>query len=404
MSEKCPVINYDHYGDEFIANRWEILKNLREECPIAYSESYGGYYVLSRYDDIRAVLGDPETFTSTVGPDGNWGDNIPQTIHMPLTPSDMDPPEHTKYRKALNEMFSRGAMEKWRPVIEGITSKVLDDLESREEFDAVTELGDVVPHRAIFAFLGLPDTDIPEFMAAMELGYATSPQDNPEAAAKFQALWSDLEAYVVRRRQEMRENPVEDRTQDMLTYLHYLEDPALDDYELLVIMMTLTLGGNHTTAALISNTLLTLEQDRELRQRLIDDPALISTAVHEFLRAFSPSVALARTVVKDTEIHGVQLKYGDRIHLPIFSGNLDETRFPQGREIDVDQASKHHVALGYGPHYCLGRFLAMIEFETVITMFLARFPDYSVEVERCVRTPIPGTFNAWAAMPTKPRG
>jgi cytochrome P450 len=188
-------------------------------------------------------------------------------------------------------------------------------------------------------------------------------------------------------------------TEDLMSYLVTHQDPSFDEEELLWLTFTLLLAGIENTAALFTNAMIHLYKDRPLRDRLMADPSLIPAATEEFLRVYTPGVSLARTVVQDVEVGGVQLVKGDRILVALPGANHDETVFPQGRTVDIDRASRNHVAFGYGPHYCLGAWLARMEWNIMCEAVLRRMPDYVIHLDRAERFADAGIMNGWRTVP-----
>jgi len=82
-------------------------------------------------------------------------------------------------------------------------------------------------------------------------------------------------------------------------------------------------GGTGTTASLIGQTLVWLDEHHDERRQLIDHPDMLPRAVEEFLRCFSPTQALARTVTTDVEFHSCPMRQGDRVLLCWASANAD---------------------------------------------------------------------------------
>ena len=87
----------------FREDRWhDHFARLRAEDPVHLNEieSAGRYWSITKYDDVRAVDGDWQTFSSahgiTLGPPV---DQLPTDGSERLTPFiAMDPPEHTDQR------------------------------------------------------------------------------------------------------------------------------------------------------------------------------------------------------------------------------------------------------------------------------------------------------------------
>ena len=181
-----------------------------------------------------------------------------------------------------------------------------------------------------------------------------------------------------------RANP----TDDIISYLVHQEVDGreIDDFEAFAMLELLLAGGVGTTASLVSQSLVWLARNTDVRQRLIDDPSLLDHAVEEFLRYFSPTQALARTVAKDTEFHGCPMKKGDRALLAWSSANRDEKLFENPDEIDIERWPNRHTAFGIGIHRCAGSHLGRYMSKTLISQVLERMPDYVVDFDALRRT------------------
>jgi cytochrome P450 len=107
----------------------------------------------------------------------------------------------------------------------------------------------------------------------------------------------------------------------------------------------------------------------------VENPQLMDTAIHEFLRWVSPVRTMARTVTQDTELRGQAIAKGDYLILAYGSGNRDEDAWSNPEMFDVTRAESMNIAFGYGEHMCIGANLARLEAKTVIGSFLTRFPN-----------------------------
>src|SRR3990172_8648475 len=54
---------------EYAADPRPVWKRLRGEAPVLWSEPFG-FWVVSKYDDVVAMLKNPEDFSSSIGPAG----------------------------------------------------------------------------------------------------------------------------------------------------------------------------------------------------------------------------------------------------------------------------------------------------------------------------------------------
>jgi cytochrome P450 len=161
-------------------------------------------------------------------------------------------------------------------------------------------------------------------------------------------------------------------------------------------------GGVGTTASLVGQALVWLSQNPTERQRMFDDPELLeNTALEEFLRVFSPTQALARTVTKDVELRGCSLRKGDRLLVSRASANRDPDQFPEPDTVDLTRWPNRHAAFGIGIHRCAGLHLARAMSRAIIGQVLERMPDYVVDVSGLERFPDQGVNVGWKTIPTR---
>jgi cytochrome P450 len=105
-------------------------------------------------------------------------------------------------------------------------------------------------------------------------------------------------------------------------------------------------------------------------QWLVEHPEKTQVAVEEFLRFASPVYHFRRTATRDVELHGKQIRSGDKVVMWWASGNRDETKFEDPYALRLDRMPNDHMSFGKGPHTCMGSNLARFEmrilFETLL--------------------------------------
>jgi cytochrome P450 len=152
--------------------------------------------------------------------------------------------------------------------------------------------------------------------------------------------------------------------------------PTEDDY--LGVLELLVHGGNETTVNALGSTLHRLATNEHDRDRVAADPTLVPQLVEEALRHQAPVVALGRTLVKDCELGGHEMKAGQMVLLSWMGANRDEEMFPNADEFNLDRTPNNHLAFGAGPHRCLGSHLARAIVCTGTERLLARLPDLRI--------------------------
>lgn len=391
-TRSVPVIDFDHHSEQFARDLEGRARNLLDH-PIAYTESNGGHYVVASHELVRQVLLDPGTYASGRTADGAGGLFIPSfPIPLPggaLLPAESDPPRHTDLRKILNPFFTRSACDAMRSQIEAIVAKAIDDIVAKGEFDVVYDLGHVVGPTTMMTYLGFPLELRDRFIDAIRTGYMRKPGDDDVSDLL------ELATMVFGVVNDKRTNP----TDDVASKLIHHDEANFSDVELVSLLVTLLFGGFETTESLIANTLIHLDNDRALRQRLIDDPSLIPGAVDEFLRVITPETTTARRVTRDVELGGVQLKEGEFLLLVLTAANHDDAVFEAPVTIDPNRKLSQSMAFGFGVHRCIGAIITKIESVAILEQFLPRIPDYSLHMDRAKRFPDLSAANGWLNIP-----
>jgi cholest-4-en-3-one 26-monooxygenase len=138
-------------------------------------------------------------------------------------------------------------------------------------------------------------------------------------------------------------------------------------------------AGNDSTKATYCSGMLALMQHPDERQLLLDDPSLIPSAVEESLRMFPAFAHFRRTATRDTELHGQQIKEGEKVVMWYVSSNRDETRYEDPDRFDVLRNPEHQAFGAGGRHFCLGTALARLELMILFEETLARYPEIAID-------------------------
>jgi cytochrome P450 family 142 subfamily A polypeptide 1 len=135
-------------------------------------------------------------------------------------------------------------------------------------------------------------------------------------------------------------------------------------------------GGAETTRTVIGTTCLELARHPDQRAALVADPGILGrTGVEELIRWVTPILNMRRTATEDHELHGEMIAAGDEILLMYGSANRDERVFDDPDTFDLAREHNHHVAFGFGTHFCLGASLARLEIRVMFEEIARRLPD-----------------------------
>jgi cytochrome P450 len=394
--DRCPIVHFDHNSQEHSADPIGSYRQLREACPVAWSEAHGGYWILSSYDTVFEAARDDEVFSSARNGYGGEGLTvvIPKTpMHMHI-PIELDPPEFRKYRKVVNPIASPAAVERLVPMIKKYTTWFIDQVIESGECDLTRVIG--VPSIVTVDWLGLPVKDWARYSFAHHAVLAAVPgSEEYERATKVElpALSQQMREVIAARRADPQD--------DLISYLvqQEVDDRPLEDEEVFSMIELILAGGVGTTASMVSQALVWLYQHPEIRQDLIDHPEKLERAIEEFLRYFSPTQALARTVAKDADFHGTKMHVGDRVLLAWGSANRDASQFDEPDALDIERWPNRHTAFGVGIHRCLGSHLGRAMAHELLSQILERMPDYVVDLDRVKPYSHQGTNTGWQSVP-----
>lgn len=398
MSESgsCPVVHFDHNSPEHSADPVASYRALRATSPIAYSEAHGGYWILSGYKPVFEASRDDATFSSARNSYGGEGLTvvIPKTPHPFHIPIEIDPPEFRKWRKIINLITAPAAIERIEPMVKHYVTWFIDQIIEDGRCDMAEVIA--VPSIVTVDWLGLDVADWKRYASAFHALLAAVPGSEEYR----HAVEVDL-PYLEERTKSVIAARRAQPTNDIISYLVQAEVDGrnVSDDDVYSMVDLLLSGGVGTTASLVSNTVVWLYQNPDVRQRLKDDPALMDKAIEEFLRYFSPTQALARTVTHDTDFQGCPMKEGDRVLLAWSSANRDAAQFENPDEVDIERWPNRHVAFGLGVHRCAGSHLGRAMAKELLSQIVNRMSDYVVDLDALEPYPHQGTNNGWQRIP-----
>jgi cytochrome P450 len=151
----------------------------------------------------------------------------------------------------------------------------------------------------------------------------------------------------------------------------------LSKLELIHNCIFLLNAGHETTTNLIGNGIDLLIRHPDALAELRREPALIESAVEEFLRMESSNQLGNRRAAKDTALSGVAIPSGTYVHIGIGAANRDPAQFPGPERLDLRRHPNRHLAFGTGIHACAGLSLARMEAVVAIGKLVERFPRFA---------------------------
>ncbi len=395
MTTTDPDVYYDPYDFDIDSDPYPIWRRLRDETPLYYNDKYD-FYAVSRFEDVERGLMDWKTYSSAKG---SLLELIKSDFEIP--PGSIifeDPPGHNLHRGLLSRVFTPRKMNAIEPKVREFCARSLDPLMGSGGFDFIADLGAQMPMRTIGMLLGIPEQDQEEIRDNIDDGLRLEDGTMPDPSnfgAELQT--SSFDAYIDWRAQ----HPSDDLMTELLQA--EFEDETgttrrLTRTEVINVINLLAAAGNETTTRLIGWTGKVLADHPDERAKLVENRDLVPGAIEELLRFESPSPVQARYVTQDVEHQGQIVPQGSAILLLNGSGNRDDRKFPEGDRFDVTRKIDHHLAFGYGLHFCLGAALARLEGRVALDEVLQRFPAWEVDWDHAKQART-STVRGWECLP-----
>ena len=374
--------NLEKLTPEFYANPYPTYRALRENEPVKRMPN--GSWFLTRYDDLVSAYKATKIFSSDKKKEFSpkYGDSLLYEHHTTSLVFN-DPPAHTRVRRLIMGALSPRAIAEMEPDLIRLVDRLLDGLAARGDVELIEDFASAIPIQVIGNLLDVPMEErepLRDWSLAI-LG-ALEPVISPEVFVRGNEAVKDFLGYLeilVERRHAKPGNP----ERDVLTRLIQGEDNGerLTSRELLHNCIFLLNAGHETTTNLIGNGLVALSHYPQQKARLIENPAMIKTAIEEMLRFESSNQLGNRMTVEPVELGGIALPAGTPVTLCIGAANRDPHQFADPENLDIGRTPNRHLAFGTGAHQCAGMALARLEGAIAISRFLARFPGYALNGE-----------------------
>ncbi|MBB35926.1 MAG: cytochrome [Hirschia sp.] len=323
-------------------------------------------WLLTGYDDTMAMLRDADNYTKNGM--GQWSQSIGE--NWLVVPTEVDPPTHSHYRKALNPSFSPQKMAAMKDDLKRRAVDLIDKFKDRKSCDFINEFSERYPIYIVLDLLGLPQDRMAEFLVwEKEMLHSNDWEVRSNAVKK---AVNYLKGEIALR----REKPLDDYISRLFD-LEAGEGRKWNDEEVLGHCFNLFLGGLDTVTTMLGNIFAHLVRHPEQQQELREHPERIVLAVEEFLRVYGPVTAF-RIAAQEIEVHGQKIMPGDYVSVATPIVNQDPKIHENPSDIRFDRKAPH-VALGGGIHKCLGMHLARFELQTAIDEFLKAIPQFRLK-------------------------
>ena len=376
-----PAINL--LDPEFYVDPWEAYRWLRDESPVHW-DPVQRIWGISRHADVQHVERDTALYPSAPGSRPHTDQSADRSM------INLDGRDHQQQRKLVISKFTPRRVRDHEAEIRSLSNLIIDEAvaDGQGGCEVVEQIASRLPAMEITNLLGYAPEQWPLIRELSEVTMHAAGQtpadgsrpDLDEAAARqayagtadVSMRWAAATMEVIAaRRAEPRD--------DLISIWAHSETDGepWDNGRILEETILIVDGGAETTRTVIGAIVRELALRPELQHLLRERPELLGAgAVEEFIRWVSPILNMRRTVARDHELHGQQLKAGDEVLLMYPSANRDERVFDRPDDFDVTRAPNHHIAFGLGTHFCLGANLARVELRVMFEELLRRLPEW----------------------------
>ncbi len=399
--ERLSLSVSDTFQDHALVH--DIFTRMRAEDPVAWCpEPWGGpgFWSVTKYDDIQFVSKNPMSFGSdqklggiTLPSNDMIRNRMEEEGKEAFDSSSpefsqfesgsnmiaMDPPDHIHHRKVLAPGFTATTLNGLSSRIRQLAQEILDRIDGEDEVEFISTVAAELPIQMLAELFGIDHEVRHKLFEWSNIIIGGDDPDIVVSPEQVRGAFMELAMFAMEMHAKRKEEPGDDLISMLVNTDVNGEPMDIGDY--LAAMVLLVVAGNETTRNSISGGLLALSQNPEEKQKLIDDPSLIPSAVDEIMRWVHPVIYMRRTATEDTMLGKQEIMKGDKLALWYMSGNRDEEKWEDPFKFDVCRKGPRHLSFGYAQHLCIGWRLAEMQLSILLEEMLPRFPNIKVTGE-----------------------
>ena len=380
--------------DDFFAFSWEgdpyeLYERLRSRGRALWHHDR---LLVFSHADVKAVYRDASRFANGGGPTAPANR---ERLMAKLSPEDQfflervfeyeaptpirsNGDTHARLRGAVQRTFTPRRMAAMRDEVQSIADMLLDAAPSNDVVDLIEVFAYKLPLLVIIGIMGVPASDGDKIHEWANAIGANRGGVVPSAIEPAYHAFVAFKAYLDGQIDELERNPSENLLSILLDAQH---EGRLTREELTSNVINLLFAGHETTTNLIANGTHSLLKQRDQWDLLVEDPTRSAVAIEELLRFEPPVQFTGRRAIDDTEVDGLAIPADTHIATLIGAANRDPVRFADPARLDIKRNDSDHLSFGFGPHYCLGTFLARLEGDIAFATLARRFPKLELADE-----------------------
>jgi cytochrome P450 len=389
--------------DERYRNKMhEVLDLLRNISPI-YKDDVFQRWIVTQHEATRKIFKNIASCGRdwSVSAEGTWGKTISKRVaegqgNGKFGMVDVDGEEHRRLRSLVSKMFSPKAVAQFRPMVEAVADKLIENVKNLDTFDFIKNIAAPFPTIIMANILGVAPKDQEQFKRWSEEWILIC---DPDITPEMRQLSTDASQSLTQYFANIVALRTENRTDDLISRLIHdgEKDELLDVGEIITICLQLIVAGNITSTDLIGNGIVALLKNPDQLETLRAHPELMSKASEEMLRFDAPVTEIPRFCYTDVEVDGIHIDKGQTLTLNLAGSNHDPAAYKCPHQFDIQRDGPAHHAFGGGAHFCLGVHLARLEIDVIFSKVLSAFPLLKLADVELERKAIP-TFSGYKSV------
>ncbi|MEQ8741620.1 cytochrome P450 [Parasphingorhabdus sp.] len=364
----CPSLDLDPFDEAFLVDPFAYHDQIRDAGPVVWLDSIG-CYAMARFAEVQAALKDHGTFCSGRGV-GLADFAREQPFRPPSLLLESDPPLHDRARAIMNRIVSLKALKLLRAEWRSIAENLVDELVSRRQFDAVTDLAEEFPMRVFPDIIGVPVEGRKQLLEYATIVFNGFGPRN----AVFEHGNQGKEAAIDWVTAACKRENLLPGGWGMAIYDAADRGECTEDEAGRLVRSFLSAGVD-TTVNGIAHMILAFARFPSEFSRLRANRGLALQAFEESLRWDSTVQTFFRTTTCDTAVSGTHIPKGSKVLLMLAAANRDPRQWEVPEQFVLNRRISGHVGFGFGIHQCLGQMVARLEGEIIATAIAERVTE-----------------------------
>jgi 4-methoxybenzoate monooxygenase (O-demethylating) len=359
-----PLLEADPFAPDVVINPYAFHAQLRDTASVSFIEQYESYAV-GRYNEVKHVLEDWESFTSTAGV-GLSDIRKPGAWRQPGPLVEADPPSHTLIRSVVSKVISPKIIKSWQEAYAAGAVDLVDRLCEQRDVCGARDIAETFVIENFPKSLGLEAHRENMIIVGNFNFNAIGPKN-----ALFEKSAAELERIsdwfnAIQGREGVAPGSFGEQVYEAADAGTVSEDIARG------LVRTMLRGGMDTTISGLASVLKIMAERPAAWAQLRRDRSKLKLVFDEAIRLETPIQCWYRTTSRAVELGGYKLEPESKIQVFAGAANRDPRRWERPEDYDISRSAAGHLAFGAGIHLCIGQMIARMEADSLLTALLDR--------------------------------